>query len=630
MLRRRGMTKDKERFSIQDVAMHVVGSSRLLAAGAIAVLLASATGCLPSVENSSAAQSPAPEAKSRTPVEEPGPTPRPPAPEFQQPLALPPTEPPPKLPAESLDGSPPKSTAPPAKPVAPAEKLASSRDKLTAPSGKTAPKAPPTKVPRKPFDPIVENGPIFQGWPKPKVAIAITGMEQGYIEPCGCAGIERMTGGMSRRYALFQALRNKKGWPLVALDVGDLAKGFGREAEIKFRTLVESKDKAGYNAVAFGPNDLRLPAAELVSVAAEVNGKPSIFLSANVGLFGFDQNVTQTSRIVKAGGMRIGVTAVLGKQYQNEIAKHQKENDSQEIETCDAEAALRKIVPELKQNSDYLVLLANATRDEAKELAKKFPEFNAVVVSEGPDLPPSFEPEKVSGMRTLLITVGHKGMAVIVLGLYDGEPAVRYQRVLLDSRFDLSADSKRRAAPEMKALMTGYQDQLRELGFAGLGLNPAANPLAESNGRYVGSQKCESCHEESYDVWKRSRHRHAYETLEAQDPPRNFDPECVSCHVVGWHPTKFFPYRGGFETVKKTPHLKNVGCEDCHGPGEKHLVAEDGHDEQLKKKYQLAMRVTKEQAKKEQCTTCHDIDNSPEFNFEKYWPLVEHHEKNQP
>ena len=65
-------------------------------------------------------------------------------------------------------------------------------------------------------------GGIFVGWPKPKVAIAITGMEQGYIEPCGCAGLDRMTGGMSRRYTFFQELR-KKGWPLVALDVGDLA-----------------------------------------------------------------------------------------------------------------------------------------------------------------------------------------------------------------------------------------------------------------------------------------------------------------------------------------------------------------------------------------------------------------------
>jgi len=236
----------------------------------------------------------------------------------------------------------------------------------------------------------------------------------------------------------------------------------------------------------------------------------------------------------------------------------------------------------------------------------------------------------VPGTRTLLVTVGHKGMSVIVLGFFDGAPPqVRYQRVLLDSRFDFTTDARHRAPPEMKRLMAGYQDQLKLYGFAQLGLRPATSPLAEQNGRYVGSLKCESCHEPSYDVWKHSRHAHAYETLETQDPPRNDDPECVSCHVVGWHPTKFFPYEGGFESPEKTRRLKNVGCEDCHGPGEKHCTAELGSDMQLQKKYRKAVRITKEQSKKEQCSTCHDGDNSPDFDFEKYWPLIEHHEEHQ-
>ena len=37
-----------------------------------------------------------------------------------------------------------------------------------------------------PFDPIKENGPIFVDWPKPKLALVITGMQAGYLEPCGC------------------------------------------------------------------------------------------------------------------------------------------------------------------------------------------------------------------------------------------------------------------------------------------------------------------------------------------------------------------------------------------------------------------------------------------------------------
>ena len=61
-----------------------------------------------------------------------------------------------------------------------------------------------------PFDPIKENGPIFLDmpgktpWPTPKLALVITGKQEGYLEPCGCAGMERMKGGMSRRYTLFK------------------------------------------------------------------------------------------------------------------------------------------------------------------------------------------------------------------------------------------------------------------------------------------------------------------------------------------------------------------------------------------------------------------------------------------
>ena len=29
----------------------------------------------------------------------------------------------------------------------------------------------------------------------------------------------------------------------------------------------------------------------------------------------------------------------------------------------------------------------------------------------------------------------------------------------------------------------------------------------------------------------------------------------------------------------------------------------------------------------EMCMQCHDLDNSPEFDFQKYWPQVEHHGK---
>ncbi|GAG25171.1 unnamed protein product, partial [marine sediment metagenome] len=256
-----------------------------------------------------------------------------------------------------------------------------------------------------PFDPIKENGPIFVDWPRPKAAIVITGMESGYLEPCGCAGLDRMKGGMGRRAALFKELR-QKGWPTVGLDVGGLVHGFGRQAELKYQTAVEGKRKMGYDAIAFGADDLRLPAGELLAVAAGVDGSPSRFLAANVGLLGPPGEITPRGRILEAGGMKIGVTAVLGAEYQKDIY-----ND--EIEMVDPETALEKIVPELASKADYLVLLAHATLDESIALGKKFPAFNVVVTSAVPPEEPPRMPETIPGTKTLLIKVGYKGMNAI-------------------------------------------------------------------------------------------------------------------------------------------------------------------------------------------------------------------------
>lgn len=460
------------------------------------------------------------------------------------------------------------------------------------------------------FDPIKENGPIFEGWPKPQLALVITGREEGYIEPCGCAGLDRMKGGMARRQTLFRSLK-KQGWEVVGLDVGGLARGFGKQAELKFQTMVEAKRRTGYDAVALGTTDLRLPAGELAAVAATADGTPSMFVATNVGLFGFDAAVAPRSKVIERPGARLGVMAVVGKQTQQAI-----HND--EIEMIDAESAIRQMLPDLKKKSGYLVLLAHMPTEEAEALARKFPEINLVATSGGPAEPPA-KLSFVEGTKTILVEVGEKGMNAVVIGFFDDpKTPVRYQRVPLDARFESSS--------EMKSLLAAYQDQLRTLGWAGLNIRALPHPQTETNGKFIGSKKCESCHEESNKVWKRTGHSRAFATLENLDPPRHHDPECVSCHVIGWHPTKYFPYQNGFVSKEKTPELIDVGCESCHGPGEKHAAAEIGADLELQKRLRQAMVVTKEESAKRQCYTCHDLDNSPDFEFESYWPIVEHYE----
>ncbi|MGQ9574644.1 MAG: multiheme c-type cytochrome [Thermoguttaceae bacterium] len=461
---------------------------------------------------------------------------------------------------------------------------------------------------RQPFDPIKENGLFFEGWPRPRLALVLTGRQDGYLEPCGCAGLDRMKGGIGRRFMMLDELRRTRGWPVVAVDVGGQVKGYGKQTELKFQITVQALKKMGYDAVALGRNDLKLPALEVAAHAAGVGGAESIFVSANVNLF----DLIPRQRVIDRGGLRLGITSILG-------AKYQKELHNPELELFDPEVALGQVLAELKRDKcDLLILLAHASMEESVALAERFPELDVVVTAGGPPEPPADRPQTI-GRKTLLVEVGEKGMAAVVLGFYDDpNQPVRYQRVLLDSRYPPSA--------AMQSLMQDYQSALETLGLAGLNVRPMPNPRLAVQGTYVGSEKCESCHEQSFRIWKKSGHAKAYQTLLKLDPKRNFDPECIACHVIGWDPAQFTPYEGGYWDLAQTPHLVHVGCESCHGPGEAHCNAELRNDPALQKKLQQAMVLTKAEAEKHFCATCHDLDNSPDFQFEAYWPKIEHYE----
>jgi hypothetical protein len=470
------------------------------------------------------------------------------------------------------------------------------------------------------------NGPIFTDWPTPQAVLVITGELDGYIEPCGCTGKENQKGGLSRRQNFLRAI-DGAGWPLVAVDVGNQVKRFGRQTEAKFQSIVDGLRAMKYAAVGFGPGDLRLPAEELVAGVAAVGDQPTPFVSANVGLLGLDAGITPKFRVVEVGGLKIGITSVFGDQ---ELARIK----NADVEFAPAGESLAKAAAELaKAGCDHQVLLAFASPEETKKLAERFPQFDFVVTSGGAEEPPA-QPEKLPPHRAVpgaapvdrhLLELGHKGMFAVVIGLFD-DPAhpIRAQRVPLDARWG--------EAEEMIRLLASYQAQLETLGLAGLGLSPGRHPTGR---RFAGSAACAECHKASFEVWTNSSHASALTTLENQTPRRDGDPECLSCHVVGWAPQKFQPYEGGFMGVSVTPQLAQQGCENCHGPAAAHASAELGQvrvpaADKERLRAELHLDIDSPQAKQRvinNCLECHDLDNSPQFDFDTYWPQVEHAEE---
>ena len=85
--------------------------------------------------------------------------------------------------------------------------------------------------------------------------------------------------------------------------------------------------------------------------------------------------------------------------------------------------------------------------------------------------------------------------------------------------------------PEVKAAAVAYYKQINDknrLAFA----DRTPPPAAPDQAAYVGVDVCTKCHKEARAVWDATPHARAYATLADQDKQFNLD--CVSCHVTGY------------------------------------------------------------------------------------------------
>ena len=496
-------------------------------------------------------------------------------------------------------------------------------------------------------DPIKTNGPVFEDWEKPDAAILFTGEQIGYLEPCGCAGLENQKGGLKRRHTLVKTLRDEWGWPLALLDSGEQVRYVGPQAEIKYRQTIESLIEIGYHAVGLGPLDLR---TDLLGLAINLDEEANPLLSANIGVLDFDSGFTRRLRIIDLGKdeqrVRIAVTHVLGDKARAKLAP------SDDLIVLTAEEALDEVLPELlAAKADQNVLMVYGNREEAAILAKKFDSFDWVVAGAGSDEPP-YQPQRIEGTTrgggAMLVEVGHKGMYAVVVGLYKNKDNgvraessstrsptaapgdnwnARYQKVPLDHRWTES--------PEMHERLVAYQDELETLGWDGLGVRPTPHPTGRD---FAGSAVCEDCHSAAWEVFEKTTHYHTTETLVALSPARHFDPECISCHVVGWEAQKYFPFASGWKSYRETPEMSGQGCENCHGPAARHAAVEYGdieveEEEEIALQQALHLEIVENEGNMsgqvlgeavKNCLQCHDLDNSPDFDFQKYWPEVAH------
>jgi nitrate/TMAO reductase-like tetraheme cytochrome c subunit len=527
---------------------------------------------------------------------------------------------------------------------------------------------------------------LFSDWPKekPDMVLMITGQSYGFLSPCGCS--RPQTGGLERRFNVVQSLK-AKGWDVVGVDVGDLApvpgKGLTEQAVKKYTFMMHSLQAMGYVATGVGLTEVQNDLLQLLGKYTLNNGgKNPIVLSGNV-LAGVERDKTDKTKVLKSvpreqyfkvpdgrpmiedvqlvtdKAVSLGIVGMAAPSIAASIVEANPTYDFEALATA-MPKALKKL-NDAKTKPELKVLLLQGSLIEAMQAAKDYPEFQVIVCtsdggdSEAPLFPKGFPENKPT---TQIIQMGHKGKNVGLLGVFKTANGLdlRYQLVPLGEEFltpekpvDLAKDNA------VLQLLEGYTAEVKKddlLVKFSEKLKAKHQAQVANDTKYIGSAACAKCHAAEYAKWKDTKHSHAYEALEkyATRPSlRQYDPECVVCHTVG------FEYKTGFVSKEKTPELMHNGCENCHGPGSAH--AEKPKDKDLLKALapwklkpedklpslevlkKIAETPEKDRGKVEipnslqrlaiaidgqVCRKCHDLDNDPKFDIWTYLPKIYH------
>ncbi len=449
----------------------------------------------------------------------------------------------------------------------------------------------------------------------------------GALEPCGCS--KDQLGGLDH-LAAFIATESKRAAPHLVLASGpsfylDPMLDADRATQDKWKAeaIARTLKSLGLTAFAPGYNDFAAGPAELARLA-EASGGAML----GVGLGG----VAVTSRkLVEQGGIKVGVFGVSDPRDLGRAPEGISPPATDQLITL-----VRQEVAALeREGAELLVGLVTMDRGAALRIADAVPELDVLLVGRpvgrGAANTAQPAPELVNGVLVVgtanhaqtvavvdVVATGRKG----ALKLADAGGVARAGQVAELSRrirelehrinawekggtvaaADLAArkaelakvvaerealtmptappsgDYFRYAVEEVRerlgddesvvSLMREYYQRVNDHNKTALAsLLPPK--VGSGEAAYIGVDACTDCHAEERAVWDKTAHAHAYKTL--ADDFKEFNLECVGCHVTGYG-------KPGGSTVAHVEKLRDVQCEDCHGPGSLHAAKPEKKD----------------------------------------------------
>ncbi|HXX92178.1 MAG TPA: cytochrome c family protein [Planctomycetota bacterium] len=149
---------------------------------------------------------------------------------------------------------------------------------------------------------------------------------------------------------------------------------------------------------------------------------------------------------------------------------------------------------------------------------------------------------------------------------------------------------------------------------------------------YVGSKSCQKCHFKEYGSWLKTKMALTFKALKPNeavegkkksnlDPAKDYskDPKCLVCHVTGYGKPGGYPavVEGKEWTAEEKARatlMEGVGCESCHGPGEKYSPYKKDNKEY---KWADLVKLGAIHPDEKNCALCHNKESPSyvEFKF---------------
>ncbi len=164
---------------------------------------------------------------------------------------------------------------------------------------------------------------LFQNWGKPDFVVLLSAQQHGYMLPCGCSRPQK--GGLERRYNFMQLLK-ARGWPVVAVDLGEVPQTEGPaklpnvQGLLKYTYSMKALKEMSYLGVGLGRNEASLSLGTILGEWALNEDTPAVLVAnlANAANFpGFKPLAIQT---VSGSNLKVGVTNLIGKTIAAKIA----------------------------------------------------------------------------------------------------------------------------------------------------------------------------------------------------------------------------------------------------------------------------------------------------------------------